>query len=239
MAAALLAVLNVVTSTSMLGFEITLVRYLVNHAKQRNLLVTTFLVGSALWVICAVLAAWLVPEFSPSLSVLHKAPFTAFFVVSCPISLANYLIESSFIALGEGLQYLVKGTLFSNGKIALLLVLVPLGTPGIYVSWLVALGVAVVVAAFFLTSRVELSGTSRFTPSALKGLWSFSINNYIAAFIEGCPVMALPVLVITVYGQSASARYYMAMTMCGALYLTAGGCPEPLRGSLSFDQRLR
>ena len=220
-AAALLAVLNVVTSTSLLGFEITLVRYLANHTRQRNLLVTTFLVGSALSVICAVLAAWLVPEFSAPLSVLHKAPFAAFFIVSCPISLAGFLIESSFIALGEGFQYLLKGTVFSIGKIALILLLVPLGTPGIYVSWLLALAVAVVVAGLFLTRRVELNGTSRFTPSTLKGLWGFSINNYIAAFAEGCPVMVLPVLVITVYGQTASARYYMAMTICSALYLTA------------------
>ena len=47
----------------------------------------------------------------------------------------------------------------------------------------------------------------------------YSFFNYVAAFIEGAPIMVLPLLITAVMGPAENAYYYMTMTIANVLFM--------------------
>jgi O-antigen/teichoic acid export membrane protein len=218
-ATALLAVLNLITSLSLLGFEISIIRVLASHKDKNALLNACLSISGLLGVIFGIGFLVLQPIAWPDLATVRTGiVVTGLFMGFIFVSIASYMLESVFIALRSSQYILQKGFIFSVTKLVLPPVLVGFGAFGIYASWMIALMVATVVSAIVLVRRFDFRFGFHFNLEPLQGMVAYSFANYASSFAEGLPIMLLPLVILGMFGPAASAHYYMAMTLASLLF---------------------
>jgi O-antigen/teichoic acid export membrane protein len=219
-ATALLAGLNLVTSLSLLGFEISLIRILPTHPKKSELFNTYLTITGVIGLFLAVLFLVAQPFIASELSILHSQVLIGvLFVVFTLVSISSYLVESALIAYTQAKYVFYKSVIFGLLKLPLPFVFLFLGAFGVYSAWMVSLLAAVGYSMWVLQKRFDHRLLLRINPSHLKGTMRYSFFNYIAAFIEGAPIMVLPLLITAVMGPTQNAYYYMTMTIANVLFM--------------------
>lgn len=219
-ATALLAGLNLVTSLSLLGFEISLIRILPTHPKKSELFNTYLTVTGIIGLFLALLFLVAQPFIASELSILHSQVLIGvLFVAFTLVSISSYLVESALIAYTQAKYVFYKSVIFGLLKLPLPFVFLFLGAFGVYSAWMVSLLAAVGYSMWVLQKRFDHRLWLRVNPSHLKGTMRYSFFNYIAAFIEGAPIMVLPLLITAVMGPTQNAYYYMAMTIANVLFM--------------------
>jgi O-antigen/teichoic acid export membrane protein len=219
-ATALLAGLNLVTSLSLLGFEISLIRILPTHPKKSELFNTYLTITGVIGLFLAVLFLVAQPFIASELSILHSQVLIGvLFVVFALVSISSYLVESAFIAYTQAKYVFYKSVIFGLLKLPLPFVFLFLGAFGVYSAWMASLLAAVAYSMWVLQKRFDHRLWLRIDPSHLKGTMKYSFFNYIAAFIEGAPIMVLPLLITAVMGPTQNAYYYMTMTIANVLFM--------------------
>lgn len=234
-AAALLGALNLITSLSLVGFEISIIRFLPGHPDKSALLNVGLTLSSLLGAAVAVTFLLLQPLVSPSLAsvranVAIEVMFTCFVVVS----VSSYILESTFIAYRGSRYVLRKNVVFSVAKLALIFATVALGAFGIYSAWMLGLTIAVIYSLFIVAKKFGHSLKPQLGLRHLRGMWAFSGGNYVAAFAEGLPIMVLPLLIINLYGPDQAAYYYMAMVIANFLFTISIAASQSLFAEVSY-----
>ncbi len=218
-ATALLAALNLITSLSLLGFEISIIRILPQYHNKSALLNSCLTIASSFGVVFALLFALLQPMVAPDLSVVRSNDLIlVLFVIFEIVSICSYIFESTFIAYRQSSYVLKKNSIFSVVKIALPFGFVAFGAFGIYAAWMLSLMGAVGYSGFVLTRKFSHHFKPAFGIGPLKGMIRYSFDNYLASFAEGLPIMVLPLLVTNVFGPVANAHYYIAMMLATFLF---------------------
>jgi O-antigen/teichoic acid export membrane protein len=219
-ATALLAGLNLVTSLSLLGFEISLIRILPTHPKKSELFNTYLTITSVIGLFLAVLFLAVQPFIAAELSILHSGILVGvLFVAFTLVSISSYLVESALIAYTQAKYVFYKSIIFGLLKLPLPFVFLFLGAFGVYSAWMASLLAAVAYSMWVLQKRFDHRLWLRINPAHLKGTMRYSFFNYIAAFIEGAPIMVLPLLITAVMGPTQNAYYYMTMTIANVLFM--------------------
>lgn len=219
-ATALLAGLNLVTSLSLLGFEISVIRILPTHPKKSELFNTYLTITGLIGLLLAVLFMVAQPLIADDLDILHSNVLVeGLFVLFVIVSISSYLVESAFIAYTEAKYVLHKGVIFGLLKLPLPFVFLFLGAFGIYSAWMASLLAAVAYSMWVLRKRFGHQLFLRINPTHLRGTMRYSFFNYVAAFIEGAPIMLLPLLITAMMGPTQNAYYYMAMTIANVIFM--------------------
>ncbi len=219
-ATALLAGLNLVTSLSLLGFEISLIRLLPTHPKKSELFNSYLTVTGIVGLFLGVLFLVAQPFIASELSILHSQVLIGvLFVAFTLVSISSYLVESALIAYTQAKYVFYKSVIFGLLKLPLPFVFLFLGAFGVYSAWMVSLLAAVGYSMWVLQKRFDHRLWVRIHPSHLKGTMRYSLFNYIAAFIEGAPIMVLPLLITASMGATQNAYYYMTMTIANVLFM--------------------
>ena len=235
-ATTLISVMTLLSNISILGFNVSLIRYLPRSTRKNNT------INSALvFVVCAsIIAAFVFVGFSnifsPTLQFLQKnvmyvLTFTAFVI---GVSL-NTILESIFVAYRASGNVLVKNTVLSVCKILFLFPLLIFGSYGIFTSFALAVLISTLMGYGFLMAKYAYRPAFTVCRSTVKEMAVFSGGNYIAGFLHLAPTLLLPIFIINNLNADTAAYYYVSSMILGFLTVIPTAATQSLLAEGSHE----
>jgi len=219
---AIISAISLLALISMVGLNISLVRFLPRADKPQDLINSCYTLSGLISL--AVAGVFLVGLgfWSPALAFVNQhAVFAAAFIVFTVLWTLSNMVDFTFAARRRAGFVLSKSIIFSVLKLPLpILFVLFFHTFGIVASWGIAAAVAVAVSIFLFLRRVQDSYKPRPTLklNLLKGMWRYSGGNYLANLFAGCPAFILPLMVVNVLGAEQNAYFYIGWMMAGLLF---------------------
>jgi O-antigen/teichoic acid export membrane protein len=212
LASAIIAAMGLISMFSLLGFDISLVRFLPEREDKNELinscLTISFIFSLALILIfIAGISIW-----SPSLSIIRENKFLLllFVLFTAAASLTNLQIGGVFVGFRKT-EYVFVQNIAILVRIVIVPFLVAFGAFGIYVSYGLT-PILAFVLGIFLISKVYPSYKP--VPVIKKGvvrdIFHFSLGNYLAKICEELPFFILPIMVINLLGAEKTAYFFIA-----------------------------
>jgi O-antigen/teichoic acid export membrane protein len=227
--AALLSTMFFVSAMTQLGLSGVLVRLIpVAGGHVRRVLVISYAATTLAGAVAATAVVMTVQFWSPSLSHELRDPMWAVAFVAGTVVWNIFVIQDTVLAgLRRAPWVPAENVSYSVAKIVLLLLFARIGwSLGIFGSWVIPAGVAVVVVTAMLFSRVlpdraaDQRDHSVELPSVRRAA-RLSLGNQIGflAFVGSSSLM--PVLILNIVGAQAAATFYAAWTIAAVLPLVA------------------
>jgi len=234
----LISIMTLISSFSLLGLRNSLIKYLPTSDKKNEKINTSFTLVGLTSIFLSIFFLVFLKTFSPRLLFVRESIiFSLLFILFIVFSSLNAISENVFIAYRSSKFVLIKNTISSIAKLILPIFLVALGAYGIVVSMGIAMAVAFLVSLAFLILRFNYLPKTIIDRSIVKRMTKFSLGNYIAGFIGGLPVMALPILITNSIGAKFSAYFYMAMMITNLLYIIPIATSQSLFAEGSYSER--
>jgi len=241
---AIISVMTLLSTMSLVGLNASLVRFLPHADKPRELINSCLTVGGLVSLLLAGMFAAGLGYWSPVLAfVKQNIIFVFAFIIFTVLSTLSSLVDAAFIAKRRASFVLSKNTVYSALKIPLpVFFAFFLHTFGVVASWGIAIAVALGVALFLLLPRVE----SRYRPTPtvklglLREMWRYSTASYLANLLSASRMLLLPVIVVNILGAEANAYFYVAWMIANLLFIIPTAVSQSLfaEGSHS-DHMLR
>ncbi|MGO9791631.1 MAG: lipopolysaccharide biosynthesis protein [Solirubrobacteraceae bacterium] len=240
-AVGVIALLNVITSVGLLGFDSAVIRYLPQSTSPDRLLSTLLTISAIAAALLAGVGVLVQPLVSSKLGVVHSdAPALVGFVGYSVAWTVVFMLTSVFTAVRVAHYVLLMNLVIGVMRLPVLLAFSSLGATGIVGSWTVALALGSVAGLAFLRLRTPYRVRIAARLEPLRGLIGFSLANWVGSFAEGADVLLLPLVVLALYGTSAAAYYYVAMMIATVLYNVAVAAGQSLFAEGAHDYgRLR
>lgn len=238
-AIAMVNTLTFLAGVATLGMPVALIRFLPETDNPTALVNSVLTVsGAVVFVLSLVFIAGL-PIWAPGLVVQFWRPeYVPIVVLTGMAYTFGPILDQAAIAARRADLYLWRIVIFSATKIPLPVVfalwlgdaLIRIRVLGIYMSWSIAFGVSVLVAAFVFLPRV-IKGyrpRPRFSRKRLRPMFGFSIGNWAAAVIGSAGSLLLPLVIINtlrpaavgsivITSSDSTAVYYAATVVAGSL----------------------
>ena len=219
---AIISAISLLALISMVGLNISLVRFLPRADKPQDLINSCYtLSGLISLAVAGVFLAGL-GFWSPALAFVNQhAVFAAAFIVFTILWTLSNMVDFTFVARRRAGFVLSKNTIFSVLRLPLpILFVLFFHTFGIVASWGIAAAVAVAVSIFLFLRRIQDSYKPLPTLklSLLKDMWRYSAGNYLVNLFSGCPAFILPLMVVNLLGAEQNAYFYIGWMMAGLLF---------------------
>jgi O-antigen/teichoic acid export membrane protein len=207
-ATALISSLGLIMLFSRFGFDLSLIRYVVNADKNKvfntSLVITT--IAAAIISLIYILGINFL-QVSPSLNLSYGM----LFILIAILNSIALITGNMFLALRKG-QYFFIQTVLICLRVFLLFPLANLKSFGIFL----ALGTCYVLSFIFslwvLHKEVKINFLEIDRPF-IKESFKFSIGSFISNILMEAPILILPIMVLHLLGQAQTAIYYIAMTI--------------------------
>ena len=219
--AAIISALNLVTVFSLVGLNVSLVRFLPHADNPREMINTSFTLGSLVSLLAAGTFLAGLHLWSPTLIfVRENAVFCLAFLFFAVLWTLSPLVDHAFLAKRRTGFTLFKNTIFSILKLPLVVLLaLHFQTFGVIASWGIALALALVVTLIGLLPAVQ--DGYRPVPSLnlrlVKKLWRYSSGNYLVYLLSHAPIYLLPLMVVNRLDAEQNAFYYIAWMLAHLL----------------------
>jgi O-antigen/teichoic acid export membrane protein len=207
-ATALISSLGLIMLFSRFGFDLSLIRYVVNADKNKvfnTSLVITAIAAAIISLIYILGINFL--QVSPSLNLSYGM----LFILIAILNSIALITGNMFLALRKG-QYFFIQTVLICLRVFLLFPLANLKSFGIFL----ALGTCYVLSFIFslwvLHKEVKINFLEIDRPF-IKESFKFSIGSFISNILMEAPILILPIMVLHLLGQAQTAIYYIAMTI--------------------------
>ena len=241
---AIISALNLLAVLSLVGLDVSLVRFLPQADNPRRMINTCFTVSSLVSLLVAGIFLAGLDFWSPALSfVRENAVFCLVFLFFGILWTLSLLIESAFLAKRRTGFTLSKNTIFVVLRFPL--VVLPasyFGTLGAVASWGIALAVALGVAMFLFLPRVQdgYRPLPALDLSLFKKQWRYSSGNYLVNLLSVAPGYLLPLMVVNLLGAEMNAYFYIAWMVANILFAIPMAASFSLFAEGShFEDRLR
>jgi O-antigen/teichoic acid export membrane protein len=239
LASALLSACGTLAWCSLLGLNQTLVRRLPSSPVPSRLINTSLVLIAGACVTVAGGYALIVPSFAPVLGALREPLVLLGFLLVTALTGVNLGTDSVFIAHQQArFNFAVDGLVQNAVKLALLPVLVGLGTYGVFVSAGLATAAAAGVSVLILVHRFGYRPRIEVDTAAVRRDLAFSSRTYVAELFDLVPPLVLPLLIVRGLGPQATAYWLIAFQIANLLYAGvfavtqatfAEGCRQPGR----------
>lgn len=221
---------------SLLGFNLSLIRYLpISQIKNEkiNVALTLILIASTLSSIVFIAG---IRVFSPQLgflqgNVFYILSFTLFVIATA----FNTIVESIFIAHRASGNILVKNIIFSVLKLILPIILIFLGSYGIFASVSVATLISTIFGICMLLFKYAYRPAFNLNKDVIKEMAFFSGGNYISGFFSSAPSLILPLLIVNLLNAETAAYYYVSSMIVNFLTIVAQSTTQSLLAEGSHD----
>ncbi len=219
LATALISVMGLITSFSLLGLNTGLIRYLPTAENKDKKINSSFTLVAIVTVMISSIFLISIKSLYPKLMFVHDNLVLSFiFIFFMIFASFSSLIESIFIAYRSAKYILLKNIVFSSLKILLLFAFVWLGAYGIFSAQMISLIIGFLGSFIILIYKFDYKPKFAFYDSIIKKIGRYSFGNYVSGFIGGLPSMILPLIILNKLGAETSAYYYMAMMIAGLLF---------------------
>jgi len=219
---AIISAMSLLSIISLVGLNISLVRFLPHADKPQELINSCYTLGGIISLAVAGIFLAGLGFWSPALAFVNQnAVFASAFIVFTILWTLQSLVNYTFVARRRAGFVLSKNTIFSVLKLAFpILFVLFFHTFGIVASWGIAMAVALAVSIFVFLPKVQDSYKPLPTLklSLLKDMWRYSSGNYLADLFSTCLPFILPLMVVNVLGAEQNAYFYIAWMMAGLLF---------------------
>lgn len=236
LASALISAMGLISMLSLLGFDISLVRFLPEREDKQELINSCLTTSFVLSLALALTFIAGVNIWSPSLSIVREnkvllSLFVAFTVIAPLTALQS---QGIFVGFRKA-EYSFIQTIVTFARIGIVPFLTAFGALGIYASY----GLTPILAlllGFLLISRVcEYKPFPSVKREVINDLFHFSFGNYIARIFEGLPGLILPIMVVNMLGAEANAYFFIAWAISGLLLVIPRATSTSLLAEGSYD----
>lgn len=240
-ASAAIAAAGLLAILSDLGLGIGLIRFLPGAGRKAVLMINTvFTVGTLTSVIVAIIFIAGLGFWSPALLVLRENPiYLATFVLFAVAATLWTLVEQAFVGKRRAGFVLAKNLALGLLRLPLpILLAVFFHSFGIFVSWSLSLGVALLLSIFVFLPKAQPH--YRLAPAfdnASKEMLRFSFANYLSMLFLTAPGLILPIMVVNLLGAGPNAFFYIAWAIGGMLNMIASGPAFSLFAEGSHDEK--
>jgi len=236
LAGALISVMGMISTLSLLGFDTATVRFLANDRDKNASLNTGLLVVGGASLLLSLGFVLLVGFISPQLTFIAADPYTIFaFVIFCAMASINMFTDAVFLAYRETRFTFIIDTLFSLAKVALPFAFITWGALGIFTAAALAQAVGSILSIGILIRRFNYRPSLHIDLSVLKRVWKYSASNYIADAVNFLPAAMLPIIITNRMGADDAAHYYIVMLVVGFLFVIPASTMRSLFAEGSHD----
>ena len=242
--AAIISVISLLALLSTLGLNIALIRFL-PKAKRPEELINSCLTLSGITVL-TLAAAFIagIDFWSPTLNFVKGSIIFSLALASFALCWTlSGLLDHIFIAKRRADFVFSKNTISSLLKIPLPAFLAMFFHAfGIVASWGMAIGIALIFSFFFFLPKVQnpYKPIPRLNVSIIKGIWKYSVGNYLAILFNASPALILPIMVVNLLGAQKNAYFYVAWMIAGVLFAIPIAISQSLFAEGShFEDKLR
>ncbi len=241
---AIISAMSLLSIISLVGLNISLVRFLPHTDKPQELINSCYTLGGIISLVIAGIFLAGLGFLSPALAfVKQNAIFASAFIVFTMLWTLQSLVNYTFIAQRRAGFVLSKNTIFSVLKLAFpVLFVLFFHAFGIVASWGVAMAVALAVSIFVFLPQVQDSykPVPMLKLGLLKDMWRYSGGNYFANLFMACIPFILPLMVVNVLGAEQNAYFYIGWMIGGLLFAIPRAVSESLFAEGShFEDKLK
>ena len=242
--AAIISVINLLAILSLVGADSSLIRFLPQAEKPKELINSFFTLTSLISLVIAGIFVAGVDFWSPALAFIKgTAIFAAAFIVFTPLYALLQLANASFVASRRAGFMASTNIIFSALKIPFPILFVSLfHSFGVVASWGIAAGTAMVISLFLFLPKAQ----SHYKPvptlklNLIKKAWRYSGGNYLTSLFIISPTLVLPVMVVNLLGPEQNAYFYIAWMMATLLFAIPLGVSQSLFAEGShFEDKLK
>lgn len=212
LASAIVAVMGLISMISLLGFDISLIRFIPEKEDKNELInscLTTTLIFSLAFALIFVVG---IDIWSPSLIVIRENRFLLllFFIFTAITPLTELQKYGIFVGFRKA-EYSFIQTIIMLIRICIVPFLVEFKAVGIYASY----GL-MYIPAFLLGTILISKVYSHYKlylgikKEIINDIFHFSFGNHIARLFEELPRFILPIMIINVLGVKANAHFFIA-----------------------------
>lgn len=230
LSAAALSVGTLIGAISQFGMNFSLPRFLPTSNFRRELINTALTITIVVSIVGTFVFLAL-PSTAKFLT-LGGILFVTLFIVGTSLDAAETQLEAIFIA-----DRSADKIAFANSFANLLKIIAPpaflfMGGCGAYASRIISGIATFVILAIILTRRGHKFSIDA-NLEATKDLRRFSAGAYIGGLLGGLPMMVLPIIVLSRFGPTQSAYWYVSMSIASVLYQLPGVVSRVLLGEIS------
>lgn len=234
-ASALISITTLVSNVSLLGLNAGLIRFL-PHSKDQSRDINASLITVAIATIIAASVYLLVSTLFDVHIALLETPFhqIAFVVLMTTVSL-NSLTDAVFIANRRAEFHTIGYATFGIVKLILPLFLIPFGSLGIFLAYILAVIASLILSLYFMKRFCGYTVGARPNWNLLKKTRKYATNNYIGVILAGLPSQLMPLFIIKELGAAQVAYFSMAWTMVNLIYVVPSAAAQSLLAESSHD----
>jgi len=221
LAAAMVASMTLLGTIAVLGFGTLLIRELPEQRGDRLGLILSALSTSAIAGVVA--GALFVPAaglLSDELAILRTGPIAPWlFSLGVGATAFVIVLDQALIGLGAPQLQLVRNTVFSVSKLAILiaaavLMAASIDSVALLATWLVAYVVSALAVALLLRGRRDL-GEAKVSVRPIRALGGEALKHHMLNVSLQSPSWAMPIIVTATVSAEANAAFYVAWTVAG------------------------
>jgi len=205
---------------TLLGFNISIIRYLPKSNRKSDLINTTFTLIFITGLAVTTIALLTIGLWSPKLLFLQENfHYSISFVIFTAVWALTIQMTSVFVAQRSSRFVLIKESVFGTTKIPIMMALTISGSLGIFLGW----GIGALIG-FVLGLIILIKYLPGYSPhislkwDILQDSFYFSFWNYIATIFNAMPGTLLPVIITNILDAETAAYFYMAWMIANILY---------------------
>jgi O-antigen/teichoic acid export membrane protein len=216
--ATIIAISNVVMVLSALGYDNSFIRFLPKAKNRDEQLDTGFTITALASLIVSSAYLVIIHLFVPKLSFVDGSIFwIALFLAYMVTWMLNFLNNYPFIAYR--ITHIVFGINTGMGFIRLVFLFLfkPLGLTGLFLSYAVAVFLAMIVTFYYMKKTMNYRFHLRINWPEFKRTQRYALLSYLSIVFLTLPAYILPTFVVSKLGASDAAYYYIVAVIIAAL----------------------
>jgi O-antigen/teichoic acid export membrane protein/Ser/Thr protein kinase RdoA (MazF antagonist) len=234
-ASALIAITTLISNLSLLGLNSSLMRFLPKSKDQSRDINAALLSIVGVTMLAAAVYLFVGGRFGANVSFLSSAWEKIVFIILMTTVTANSLTDAVFIANRRAEYHTRTYATLGTVKLLLPLVLVPLGSLGIFMAYIVAVIASLILSFYYMWRHLDYRMTARPNWNLLRKTRKYTTNNYIGVVLAGLPSQILPITILHRLGSAQAAYFSMAWMMANLLYVIPSATTQSMLAESSFD----
>ncbi len=215
LASAAISAVSLLAMLANFGLGYGLIRFLPQSGKNASSMINSCLtLGILASVVLAVIFLGGLGFWSPALLFIRdNSVYLAAFIIFTLVFTLSTLTEQAFVAERRASFVLAKSLIFNLLRLPLPILLAAFfHSFGIFASWGISLGVALLFSVFFLLPRAQPGYRPFITINRriVNDILHFSFANYLSIFFWAAPNFVLPIMMVNLLGGEPNAYFYIA-----------------------------
>lgn len=237
LATSLISASSLMTVLSALGFTNVIIRFLPGSERKNEQISTAFILTAIASVIASIgFLLWAFLTKSPTVQSIHPGVLIAIFILYVVILTVNAVLESAFIAYRASKYVVLKNTILSCLKLALLFFVISFGFIGIVGAIVLATVIAFSVGFFWLVTNFKYHLSLHIDKETIEETKHFAAGNYLGNLFGSLPTTVLPLIVLSRLGAQEAAFFYMPTMIVALLNVIPSSTAQSLFAEVSHNE---